>query len=1321
MENYYIGLDLGTDSIGWAVTDEEYKIPKFKGNAMWGVHLFDSGQTANEQRIFRGSRRRRDRSKFRLNCLELLFDTEISKVDVAFFQRLKDSAYYDGDKSVSGKYSLFNDDNYNDVDYHKNYPTIYHLRKDLIENKDHHDIRLVYLAVSHIVKNRGHFLFDNEDLGANDNSDFTPFWNEINTYLQDNGYSDGFYIKNVSIVENILKNHALTATKKKDALIKELNINKKENTFETAVVTLLSGGTAKSKDLFNTVEYDDTEAKNVTFKGSYDEKSLVYENLFGEKFELIEKIKAVYDWAILADILNGKNYVSYAKVDTYYKHKTDLNLLKKYVKAYIPEKYNLIFNENSSKVKNYLAYSAHSKKEAVAKKCSQDEFCKFLREQLPKEPLAEEYQQMYNEIKSDSFMPKIVTKDNSVIPMQLNRKELKKILQNAEIYLPFLSEKDKNGKTVSEKIIDVFNFRIPYYVGPLNTHSDKHWLVRSNEKIYPWNFQQVVDIDKSAEKFIENLTSKCTYLPLEDVIPKCSLLYSAYMVLNELNNLKIDGEKIPVSLKQSIYNDLFANRNKVTQSALKKYLLANGYKNVEITGIDGDFKGSLKSFRDLEFIDLSYSDKEEIIKAITIFGDDKKLLRKRLTNRYGDKLTKNDIETILKLKYSGWSRLSRKFLTGIDAMLQNGTGEVTNIIHALWETNDNLMQLLSDKYDFMKNINEINNSDEVVSLKAEIDNLYVSPKIKRSIYQAMHIMDELVKIQGCTPKKIFIEVARGEDEKKRTVSRKQRLLDLYKSCKKEENELYDQLDNTDENELRRDALYLYYTQFGKCIYTGKRIEISDLYNKNIYDIDHIYPQSKIKDDSLDNRVLVLKKANADKGNIYPVNQVVRDKMTPYWKLLLSKGLISQKKFDRLTRNFPLTDDELSSFVNRQLVETRQSTKAIAQLLKKRYPTTAVEYIKAGLVSDFRRYEFSKDNKNDFIKSRDVNDFHHAKDAYLNIVVGNVYTVKARQAYFISNIQNGNWSMNKMFNYPTKGAWETENNKSLNIVKSTMAKNNIRFTRYSYKKHGKFFDATIEKKSGKASVPLKGSGPLSDMSKYGGYAKIGVTYFSLVQVEEKKKKSIILSPVYMYNESEYIKDPIGYTSDVLQKKVVNIIVPCVKIDTVFNINGFRINISGNGDKGRFLYKPAMQLVVDYKYEKYIKQISKYLNRCKEFGKVQKITKVDKITENENLMLYDELCRKLTKTIFKIILNGFGEDLIANRDNFICLSVYEQCSTLSSVLKYIHCNTVNEDLKYLNIKCKPYRMSKNFSSKSNEIIKIIYQSITGLFEQEIDLLK
>lgn len=34
MKDFYIGLDMGTDSVGWAVADEDYNLCKFKGKAM---------------------------------------------------------------------------------------------------------------------------------------------------------------------------------------------------------------------------------------------------------------------------------------------------------------------------------------------------------------------------------------------------------------------------------------------------------------------------------------------------------------------------------------------------------------------------------------------------------------------------------------------------------------------------------------------------------------------------------------------------------------------------------------------------------------------------------------------------------------------------------------------------------------------------------------------------------------------------------------------------------------------------------------------------------------------------------------------------------------------------------------------------------------------------------------------------------------------------------------------------------------------------------------------------------------------------------------
>ena len=53
------------------------------------------------------------------------------------------------------------------------------------------------------------------------------------------------------------------------------------------------------------------------------------------------------------------------------------------------------------------------------------------------------------------------------------------------------------------------------------------------------------------------------------------------------------------------------------------------------------------------------------------------------------------------------------------------------------------------------------------------------------VWQTMKIVDELQYVIGYAPKRVFVEVTRGDGEKERTTSRKQKLIDLYKSIKGE--------------------------------------------------------------------------------------------------------------------------------------------------------------------------------------------------------------------------------------------------------------------------------------------------------------------------------------------------------------------------------------------------------------------------------------------------------------------------------------------------------------------------------------------------------
>lgn len=97
-ENYYVGLDLGTGSLGWAVTDENYNVLREHGKDLWGVRLFESAQTAEKRRQFRGSRRRIQRRNHRIELLQEIFADAINEIDDGFFLRMKESKYVPEDK-----------------------------------------------------------------------------------------------------------------------------------------------------------------------------------------------------------------------------------------------------------------------------------------------------------------------------------------------------------------------------------------------------------------------------------------------------------------------------------------------------------------------------------------------------------------------------------------------------------------------------------------------------------------------------------------------------------------------------------------------------------------------------------------------------------------------------------------------------------------------------------------------------------------------------------------------------------------------------------------------------------------------------------------------------------------------------------------------------------------------------------------------------------------------------------------------------------------------------------------------------------------------
>ena len=1354
-QEYYVGLDIGTNSVGHAVTDKQYNLCKFKGDPMWGVTLFDEAELAVNRRNARSARRRLDRRQQRVQLIMDLFAVEIGKMDDDFFRRIKESyKRSENDGKNKEKVRIFN--TYEaQKEYVKKYPTIHHLITELMKNKESHDVRLVYLACAWLVAHRGHFLSEVDKNNVEAVTDFKQVYDNFVSYIE----HDDYYLpwsKDIDInsIANVLKMKQGISAKVK-ALSEVLfeggkAPNKIDETHEyryDLVIKLICGGKSVSlKDLFGKEEYEDLEEKNVSLDMD-DEKLAVIMQSIGDDFGLIIVLKAIYDWSVLVDALRGEHSISEAKVAVYEQHQRDLKYLKSFIKKYAPEKYHDVFRSLNTQ-NNYVAYIGKSKNNGenskVKKAKNKEEFCKYIQSIVkkitPESNDMKEYEDMLTRLEVKSFLPKQVDSDNRVIPYQLYWYELNRILENAKSYISFLGEADVDGITGADKILSVFEFRVPYYVGPLKEKSNpkfNHWMVRKAEgRIYPWNFNDMVDLDKSEDAFIARMTNSCTYLPGEDVLPKNSLVYCAFEVLNEINNIKINGDEIPVEAKQAIYENVFMQYDKVTPKRIFEYLVSNGWISGDavMSGLDTTVKSSLKPFRIFRNLIknglLSYKDVESIIERAT-YSEDKSRYIKWLQKEYSN-LPESEIKYISGCKFKTFGRLSRKFLCGMEGC-DREIGETFTIIRAMWETNNNLMQLLSNKFTYVDGVRDF--SKEYYDLhkrtiSERLDEMYISNSVKRPIIRTLDILKDIVKVKGCAPKMFFVEMARGtnEDEKgKRKNSRLEQIRDLYKKVDTEDvrelNRILDEWGDTAHNKLQSDKLFLYFIQLGKCLYTGKTIDIhSVISGDGKYNIEHIYPRSFVKDDSvINNKILVDSNVNGEKSDTYPIDSEIQKNMYGYWKHLNKLDLLSEEKFKRLIRTSKFTDDEKFEFINRQLVETRQSTKVLATLLKDLYPDTEIVYVKAGLVSDFRKHF-------DVLKSRSVNDLHHAKDAYLNIVAGSVWHHKFSSRYYSKESDN-NVKTEIVFTRPVKCGGKVIWNGAVDkdrVVKIAR-KNTAHITMYSYCKHsgqnGGFFDQNpLRKKEG--LIPLKKDRPTEI---YGGYDSATVSGFILVRYKIGKKTEVSFIPVKLLYLNELINNDdfaVEYVSKELGNKAKDIEIllnkRIIKIATMISLDGARFGIRGKAGLSDIGLMNMMPFITSYDYELYIKKLESFEVKHKKNENIVWDEKYDGISKEKNENLYTHYVEKLSAWPYNKRPGNtiYVEKLSKHIEDFKELDITKQIYVLIQI-QGIFGRVKQTDLRDLKESANSgiAKLSLNLSNwkKQYTDVRIIDQSTSGLFEK------
>lgn len=616
-------------------------------------------------------------------------------------------------------------------------------------------------------------------------------------------------------------------------------------------------------------------------------------------------------------------------------------------------------------------------------------------------------------------------------------------------------------------------------------------------------------------------------------------------------------------------------------------------------------------------------------------------------------------------------------------------------------------------------------------------NLHGSPALKRGLNQSIKVVADIVKFMGHDPEKIFIEFTRSDDFSKLTISRYRRIkkqyLEIAKAIKKipaEFKDIKEYQTQLEENKgkLASERLMLYFLQCGHSLYSNKPIDLN-MINSSKYHVDHILPQSYIKDDSLENKALVLASENENKIDNMLISHDIIATNLPRWQALKDQNLMGSKKFANLTRT-TVTENQKKGFIQRQLVQTSQIVKNITLILNDLYKNTSCIETRATLSSEFRKAFSNFDETTyhyqfpEFVKNRDVNDFHHAQDAFLACVIGeyqlkkypkdNLRLVYDQYSKFLDSLkkdtrkkngrmprytQNG-FIIGSMFNGKTyvddngEIIWDQKIKES---IRKTFNYHQFNVVRQTIEQHGKLFNDTIQPHSDRYKlIPLKTN---RDPAIYGGYNNDNNAYSVVLDVDGKKKINGI--PIRIANQlkSDELDLSSWLENNIKHKKPMTILIDKVpKYQRIINEETGDLLITSANEviNNVQLFLPSMytaliSLLDSTKTEMYSKLLSNY-------------------EANILIDIYDYLLTKL-KNNYPLYRKEWAK-LAEHRDDFIESDLVTQASTLQQLIKFMHADPSNVNLKFGNFKGNRFgRKNGNIKLSKTDFI---YESPTGLFK-------
>lgn len=936
--NYIFGFDIGIGSTGVAVISDD-------GNLAYdGTHVFNTAEEASESRKNRGARRNLSRKKWRKNQLLEAFDD----FNVLSKQETSQNGYL--------CYTVNTDTIQRPLE-----KTVYHLRKKgLLEQISKRELLLCLYNMLHA---RGHFLMETIDFANTNTISFDDF-----------------------------KEHFYTTV---DEII-HISDNEKHNFENDILKPVFSGSIKRSNDI----------------KKVCDNAKLTLED--DERVSLIEVLKLISGYKAKAtNISNNLEYTkeSFNVTDL----KNDENELPVFLQSAV-DLYDLMNVARIMSSHNYLCEVAVDKL---------DHF-----DEVAKDTHSDEYKNEVKNIKDHSSNGKhlrVVRNLENGYPNGLYVKEARAILRKQQEFYPEISD---DFIEVCESIISA---RIPYYIGPLNNDAKNAW-VSKNGKIkysYAYSMKQAdkpVDEYDSIEKWKKRMISHCTYLPEEYALPKGSFIAETFSILNELNILRAEDENdntyyLTYNDKVKILDTLFMSGKEVKYSDVRDLLHIKNFGARKQSNDNRKFNNKytlyprisklipslkLDSVIDIFSENEKVKEIEEIILSINLYNEEKtKIDYFKDKKGYSQEVSK----ALSKLTSNSFYSYSEKFVLH-QPMNERGdsmmsllfednnrfyTNEQMTLISKAVDEEGNPLDFSANKYE---KILEENGGKLNIDLLLEEGNplIPISRPVIRGLNEAMKMYTELVKVYG-VPKRVVIETARDLKDHSIIGTQSEKHFDQTKKlydylveqfggeknfAKKSNVEEWEQIESyVNKNKVK---IELYLRQNGVDLLTGEKININELEK---YEVDHILPRG-FGDDSLDDKMLISKLANAKKANRLPLqfiesgeqigNHVVTSsEFIHRVENLYDMKLISQKKRDRLLLE---NDKDLETFINQNLVDTRYIIREFMSILnaynKHHHYDTHVVSLRAAYTSLYRK-TFN------FDKNRGYGQQHHAHDAALIVV------------------------------------------------------------------------------------------------------------------------------------------------------------------------------------------------------------------------------------------------------------------------------------------------------------------------------------------------